>query len=198
MPAARGSAASRRRSLAHALIVLVLLALAWLLPRWLARGDATPPQPRDPVQHTPAGIIRGPLPASIAGEVQVLDADTWLVGGLRVRLDGVDAPEFAQDCGPQQQPWPCGREAIHALRRELAGKRVECALSGRDRYRRALGQCRADGEDVQAWLVREGWAVADDAYFAEEGQARQRRAGIWRDEGFTDPRDWRRERAQRE
>ena len=51
-----------------------------------------------------------------------------------------------------------------------------------------------DGKDINAWLVREGWAVAYRKnslyYVVAEDHARENRAGIW-DSAFVMPWDWR-------
>lgn len=55
--------------------------------------------------------------------------------------------------------------------------------------------CRAAREELNAWMVCEGWAFAyqqySRAYVAEEEAARAARRGIWRGE-FVAPWDWRR------
>ena len=55
-------------------------------------------------------------------------------------------------------------------------------------------ECTLNGASVNAWLVRYGWALADDSLAApfheEEAQAQQEALGIWRN-GFLPPRKWR-------
>ena len=57
-----------------------------------------------------------------------------------------------------------------------------------------MAVCRADGEDLNAWMVSEGWALAyrrySEAYVDEEAGAESARAGLWRGE-FVPPWDWR-------
>ncbi|MDO5506546.1 MAG: thermonuclease family protein [Pseudoxanthomonas suwonensis] len=169
------------RSLGHALVLVLLLALAW----WLTQ------------EHDSNGPVDA-LPAVLQGVPRILDADTWELDGHRLRIDGLDAPEFAQQCGPADAPWPCGREAITALRTHLRQRPVHCDVHGRDRYRRVLATCHAGEESLSRWLVRNGWAVAygrsgdGEDYTREELQAQRERAGIWRDD-FTRPQAWRRQ-----
>jgi endonuclease YncB( thermonuclease family) len=52
-----------------------------------------------------------PSCADVAGEPTVLDGDTIVVAGDRVRLQGIDAPELHQMCTAYGQDWLCGRTA---------------------------------------------------------------------------------------
>jgi endonuclease YncB( thermonuclease family) len=52
------------------------------------------------------------------------DADTLTVGGIRYRLDGIDAPELDQVCIDHRgNPYTCGRRALDALQDLVAGRR---------------------------------------------------------------------------
>jgi endonuclease YncB( thermonuclease family) len=54
--------------------------------------------------------------------------------------------------------------------------------------------CSLEDEGLNAWMVREGWALADpghpDDYGAEEAAAKTERKGMWLGE-FTPPWEWR-------
>ncbi len=158
-----------------------------------------PPSPESTGQRPAAtdGSERGGLrwAANLSGPARVIDGDTLDVGGTRVRLHGVDAPEAAQSCFTAAAGWPCGRRATQALAALLDGGSVACAVRDRDRYGRAVAVCRRDGVDVNGWLVAEGWAVAyrrySHAYVELESAARAAGRGIWAGE-FAMPWDWRR------
>jgi endonuclease YncB( thermonuclease family) len=74
---------------------------------------------------------------------------------------------------------------------------VACEQHEVDRYGRIVAVCRAGGEDLNAWLVSQGGALAyrhySTAYVDEEDVARAAQLGIWRG-AFTAPWDWRRGR----
>jgi Staphylococcal nuclease homologue len=57
-----------------------------------------------------------------------------------------------------------------------------------------LAVCSVNGQDLNAWLVREGLALAyvrySRAYIAEEAVAREQRKGVWSG-AFIAPWDWR-------
>lgn len=130
-----------------------------------------------------------------AAPVRVVDGDTLDLGGDRVRLYGIDAPEAGQTCDRDGSPWPCGRAATDALTAFLAGRPVACVQIERDRYGRAVSTCQADGADLGDWMVRSGWAVefdrySDGRYAAAETEAVAARSGI-HSGAFTVPADWR-------
>ncbi len=126
----------------------------------------------------------------MAGPVRVLDGDTVEIDGVRIRLEGIDAPEAGQRCNRRfLGQWGCGTAATEALTRLVEGKRVRCEDRGTDKYGRMLGVCFADGRDINAWMVRNGYAWAfvrySQAYVAEEKVAKSERLGVWQAE--TEP-----------
>lgn len=128
---------------------------------------------------------------SIAGPFVAIDGDTLAAGAERLRLEGMDAPEFRQLCKTDRgADWACGEEARVALERLVSGTAVECRAGERDRYERLLVRCRDGERDINAEMVRIGMAVASGDYHGEEASAREARAGLWTGT-FETPRDWR-------
>ncbi len=106
-----------------------------------------------------------PAVADVSGRIRVTDADTFEVGGIRVRLHGIDAPETDQMCGGDGTPmWPCGAWAAQEVRARYQGKHAACDDLGRDRYGRVLGRCHVGGTDVARALVLDGLAFAYRRY----------------------------------
>ncbi len=145
-----------------------------------------------------AGVVREKLDgggAPFSGSARIIDGDTLEVGGTRVRLYGIDAPESAQLCLFEGRFWPCGRDAARALDGRIGLQPVACEERDRDRYGRSVAVCRVAGEDVNAWMVGEGWAFAyrtySMGYVADELAARTANRGIWRGDVVA-PWDWRR------
>jgi endonuclease YncB( thermonuclease family) len=128
----------------------------------------------------------------VDGGAYVVDGDSLRIDGVDIRLKGVDAPEMRQTCSRAGRPYGCGEHARRALEAKIGGRPLACRVEGRDRYRRSLARCRLDGEDLGAWLVREGLAVGYRDYEPEEAAARARRAGLWAGE-FQNPGAWRQE-----
>ncbi|MDB5559794.1 MAG: hypothetical protein JWQ36_2728 [Enterovirga sp.] len=128
-------------------------------------------------------------PERLDGAVRVVDGDTVELGGRRLRLAGLDAPELAQRCERDGQLYPCGMAARDALR-DLAREGLTCRTASRDKYGRDLATCAADGRDVGTVLVSRGLAVAYGRYDSEESEARRRRLGLWAGR-FERPSEWR-------
>lgn len=148
------------------------------------------------------------LPANAAdpiiGRATVIDGDTIEIAGERIRFNGIDAPESWQRCEDESgEEYRCGKEAAFALDEWLAQSRpTRCEFVERDRYKRFVGTCfRADGYEVNRWLVETGNAVdwprySDWLYADSQENAKAQRLGIWRG-AFTEPCVARGERAKR-
>lgn len=122
--------------------------------------------------------------AEIAGRASVIDGDTLDIHGKRIRLYGVDAPESAQTCTrPDGTSWRCGQTAALKLDEKLQGAALFCAQRDIDRYGRLVATCMANGEDISAWLVSQGYAVAyrrySPDYVSLEDDAKKAKRGIW-------------------
>ena len=133
--------------------------------------------------------------ADLVGVPRIVDGDTLAIGSMRVRLEGIDAPETDQIClNGTGKPWTCGIEARDRLNAHVAGREISCSASGVDAYKRILGTCRLGGEDLNGWMVQEGWALAyvkySSAYRRAEEDARARQGGLWQG-AFIAPWDWR-------
>jgi len=127
---------------------------------------------------------------TISGRAVVIDGDTIDIDGRRIRLEGIDAPETAQTC-PRQWVgwWSCGSAATKALARMTDGRRMDCDNRGHDKYGRILGVCAVDGRDINAEMVRAGYAWAfvkySTIYVEAEAEARALKIGIW--QGDAEP-----------
>ena len=135
--------------------------------------------------HSARRRSSGPL----AGHVRVVDGDTITVGETRIRLEGIDAPETAQTCGRKWfGVWPCGTAATEALVQLIGRKPVSCQPRGLDKYGRTLAVCFVDGHDINAQMVRQGYAWAfvrySTSYVREEAAARAEGVGIWQGEAM--------------
>lgn len=137
---------------------------------------------RETAVARPQGAIEGPA--------VVVDGDTIAIGAVRIRLEGIDAPEAGQQCRRETgEPWPCGTAATRLLTDLVSGQAVTCRDLGADKYGRMLGHCVAGGRDLNAEMVRRGlaWAFVtySRAYVEVEAEARTLRIGVW--QGDTEP-----------
>jgi endonuclease YncB( thermonuclease family) len=168
-----------RRSVRHRNSVLHRFALAVTLS--LCAGTVT-------AQHTsPKGTLVG-IP-------HIVDGDTLIINGIRIRLEGIDAPETDQVClDAKAARWTCGIEARDRLKARVAGGELSCVDKGTDPYNRTLAICSLAGEDLNRWLVREGLALAyvqySRLYVVSETEARHALRGLWSG-AFIAPWDWR-------
>ena len=89
---------------------------------------------------------------SVSGKVtKVRDADTVVVKGVPIRLNGVDAPENGTKAG---------NEATAAMKRYVRGKTLTCELNGDRTYDRWVGVCfTEDGQDIGAVMIANGFAL---------------------------------------
>ena len=127
------------------------------------------------------GVAEAAQGRVLSGRARVVDGDSLALAGERIRLHGIDAPESAQTCRASGARWRCGERATRGLRERIGGRTVTCEERDVDRYGRIVAVCRAGGEDLNAWMVERGFALAyrrySRAYVGEEAAARSARRG---------------------
>lgn len=133
--------------------------------------------------------------ADIVGTPTIFDGDTVQFGSQRLRLGAMASPEIDQQClNEKGEPWACGIAARDALKAYAGNKQWTCQPIGSTQHGRVVGRCTAGGEDVEKWMVRNGWGLASareaKGYGADEAEARTSKAGLWAG-AFVSPRDWR-------
>ena len=137
---------------------------------------------------------------TVAGPAEVIDGDSLLVGGVRIRILDVDAPESGQFCfakgeSVDQGAWHCGRRAAAALSDWIGAQEVSCDMAAQGIHKGWLARCSVDGKDLAEWLATNGWAVPAPACKCEvvrsaSDHAKSAGLGIW-SSAFTMPWDWR-------
>jgi endonuclease YncB( thermonuclease family) len=176
-----------------------------------ARAPGAPAAPSGAPSATPAAppFAGSARPASAApadgverwvGPARAINGDTLEIGGRRVKLFGVAAPDPAQQCeSAEGRPWRCGERAMSALSGRL-GDGTRSGVACTPRYRDVEGQAFAScidstGADIGAWLVAEGLAIAhrglSRVYVEHEAGAQAARRGLWQGK-FEPPWEWRR------
>jgi endonuclease YncB( thermonuclease family) len=107
---------------------------------------------------------------------------------IKVRLQGIDAPEICQAWGTQ---------ARDALKARLLRQSVSLNTRAKDDYDRALGRVAFRNEDVGEWLVKNGHAWSyhhrrnPGPYAREQTTAQGARLGLWAQAGAQEPRQFR-------
>jgi endonuclease YncB( thermonuclease family) len=133
--------------------------------------------------------------ADVTGIPKIRDGDQVAIGSTRIRLAGIDAPSHDQLClNATGERWTCGVAAHDALVKHVGDKSWTCHVARTDRFGRSVAKCEVDGEDIQKWMVANGWALSfvqfSHAYDADEKLARDAKAGLW-EGAFIAPWDWR-------
>jgi len=133
--------------------------------------------------------------AEISGIPRIHEGNQVQIGNSRIRLQGIDAPSVDQLClNTKGERWTCGVAARDELMRHVANKSWTCHVDRVDRRGRSVAKCEVDGEDIQKWMVKSGWALSyvrfSHDYDADEKAARETKAGMWQG-AFIAPWDWR-------
>ena len=128
------------------------------------------------------------LAYEISSYARVNDDGTLRIKGKTVHLQGIYIPQTGQTCSRNRNPPICGTRAAVALEFKIDGF-VRCEIMQRNADGSVVGRCRvkashfSDGEDLSAYLLQKGWAVAlPDAsieYQTLEKIARSRQFGVW-------------------
>jgi endonuclease YncB( thermonuclease family) len=114
------------------------------------------------------------------------------------RLDSSTLPPAEASCVDKGESWDCGAAAWDIMDQYLDDPSIECrpliAIQSTATDFIPV-ECYGSGKNLNAWLIRSGWALADqkeNALFEEEETlAQEEQLGIWRG-GFEPPSDWRR------
>ena len=120
---------------------------------------------------------------SIADGLRVVDGDTIVLNGEKIRFSGIDTPELKQTCMNSDEKVFCGKSAKMLLIKKIGNEMPECISEGKDAYKRTLAECFVNGESLSSFLVRSGYAFAYRKYskkFIEDEEfAKENKLGMW-------------------
>ena len=120
---------------------------------------------------------------SFADNLKVIDGDTIVLNGEKIRFSGIDTPELKQKCMDKDQEVLCGVLAKVLLIEKIGSKTPTCISEGKDIYKRTLAECFVDGESLSSFLVKSGYAFAYKRYskkFIEDEEfAKVNKLGLW-------------------
>ena len=129
-----------------------------------------------------------------ADSLRVVDGDTIVLNGEKIRFSGIDAPELKQTCMNGDEKVFCGKTAKKLLIKKIGNETPECISEGKDAYKRTLAECFIKGESLSSYLVRSGYAFAYRKYskkfIKDEEFAKENKLGMWSME-FQYPWDFR-------
>ena len=120
---------------------------------------------------------------SFADNLKIVDGDTIVLNGEKIRFSGIDTPELKQTCMNGDQKVFCGKLAKMLLVKKIGNKTPECIKEGKDVYKRTLAECFINGESLSAFLVRSGYVFAyrkySDKFIKDEEFAKENKLWMW-------------------
>ena len=120
---------------------------------------------------------------SLANNLKVIDGDTIVLNGEKIRFSGIDTPELKQTCLKDNEKVGCGMLAKKLLVKKIGNNTPICIGKKKDFYKRTLAECFVNGESLSKFLVRSGYAFAYRKYstkFVEdENFAKTKKLGMW-------------------
>jgi micrococcal nuclease len=133
-------------------------------------------------------VIEGTVTRVSDGDTLWLQLQSGARAPVKLRLQGIDAPERCQ-------PW--GEQSRAALAARVLQRHVAVSTKSSDDYGRVLGLLSLDGEDINAWMVAQGhawsarWHRSIGRYAAQEQTARVSRKGLFAQPDAIEPRQFR-------
>jgi len=127
------------------------------------------------------------------------DGDSFIMHGQKVRLWGIDAPEYYQNClDDLGKEYPCGKQSRQFFEDLARGRSVSCdIMPAAKRESRIVAKCSLHEADLGSEMVSSGHAIdysyfSDGFYKSEERAAKSDQKGIWQG-AFTEPYQWRKQ-----
>ena len=115
--------------------------------------------------------------------LKIIDGDTIILNGEKIRFSGIDTPELKQTCMQGDREVDCGMSAKMLLVKKIGNNTPECISEGKDAYKRTLAECFVNGESLSKFLVRSGYAFAYRKYstkfIKDEEFAKANKLGMW-------------------
>ena len=106
---------------------------------------------------------------------RVIDGDTFVASGRKIRMWGIDAPE------KKHEMYAISKKGLELF---LEKGRLTCKLIDVDRYQRDVMHCLSNHADIGAIMVKIGFAKAykkysGEFYAPEQRFAKEGKLGIW-------------------
>lgn len=167
------------------LVLLVLAGCSKPKPQTEDRAGTTKPTKETTESTQSPNEFKAKVMKAVDGDtLKVVDRDFQT---LLVQLNGVDAPELAQDFGTEAQA---------ALAKHLEGKIVRVVVSDRDELNRIAGEIYHDDRSVNVWVIEQGFGWYNHKYDTDEKksvaetEARAHSRGLWSSDTPIPPWVW--------
>lgn len=138
------------------------------------------------------------IKSTVLTPVKVIDGDSLEIGNRRIRLMGIDAPEYVQQCKDKHKKiYPCGINSAQYLQELINNQPITCRVHKKDQYDRDLCTCYVGNIDINREMVLSGHAITylETPYHQEQIDAKQHKRGLWQGR-FMQPRLFRRLKVQ--
>ena len=127
---------------------------------------------------------------SFADNLKIIDGDTIILNGEKIRFSGIDAPESnyrgkEQTCLINETIIHCGKLSKEFLIKKIGTNKVTCKREKEpDQYNRILAECFVNGESLSKVLVRNGYAFdfvrySNKKYSEDQEYAKTNKLGLW-------------------
>ncbi len=120
----------------------------------------------------------------------IVDGDSLYIKNVEIRLYGIDAPERGQ---------AFNKAAARFLKSFIKGKALTYKVISKDRYKRSIALVYANDINLQAELIKNGFAWVYPRYCKQaicndwkrlQEQAKASKKGLWQDKNPITPWDW--------
>ena len=127
---------------------------------------------------------------SFADSLRVVDGDTIVINGEKIRFSGIDAPESnyygkRQVCYLDEIEIFCGNLSKGKLEEKIGSNPISCEREkNKDRHGRTIAECFVSGESLSKFMVRNGYAFdwpkySKKKYAMDEEYAKVNKLGFW-------------------
>lgn len=137
------------------------------------------------------------LDKEFSGIAKVTDGDSIKVDDKKIRLMGIDAPEYSQTCfDANYEEYSCGKTSKEFLMKLANNKEVKCYYAKFDKYNRYLSECYVGETMINQEILRNGMGVTynfgptNPEMTRLEAEAQEKKIGIWQG-AFQLPKDYR-------
>ena len=133
---------------------------------------------------------------ALADNLKVIDGDTIILNGEKIRFSGIDAPERKQVCYLNEKKVFCGELSKEKLKEKIGTDSISCEREkNKDRYGRTVAECFVNSESLSKFMVRSGYAFdwprySKKKYAVDEEYAKANKLGLWIMK-FEYPWEWR-------
>jgi endonuclease YncB( thermonuclease family) len=160
--------------IAASVAVLCTLAAIWHVLPSSTTSTTSPPDT--------TGALPDVDPSKLEGRAVAVTGDRLRIAGTLVTLDGIEAPEPAQQCTRKSGAWRCGAASKDTLAALLRNRRISCdVLDDSTSGKRA--RCYVEGSDVAEELVRRGSVFSSGGFLSRysglESDAQDQKVGVW-------------------